>query len=81
MTALWEDSFFPLEVEVLARNSVGFAERVRYCSHSALTIATMLFKHPSVPHAYYSALVPTRRLYERYRRPDGGIWLSAQHHL
>lgn len=32
----------------------------------------MLSKHPSVSHIYYPALVPTRELYERYRRPDGG---------
>ena len=72
LTATWEDIFFPGDVSALAANCGDFAERVQYCSRSALAVATLLSKHPSVARVNYPALVPTRRLYERYRRRNGG---------
>lgn len=59
-------------MKLLAENSVDFVERVRYCSDSALNIATILSKHPSVSRIYYPSLLPTKSVYDHYRRPNGG---------
>ncbi|GFF93170.1 probable cystathionine gamma-synthase [Aspergillus udagawae] len=72
LTATWEDTLFPSDVSVLAANCTDFVERVRYCSRSALAVAVLLSQHPSVAKVHYPPLVPTRHLYERYRRRNGG---------
>ncbi|GAP90071.1 putative cystathionine gamma-synthase [Rosellinia necatrix] len=72
LSATWEDILFPGDIGVLASNCRDFAERVRYCSRSASTIATLVSKHPAVARVYYPTLVPSRPLYERYRRRDAG---------
>ncbi|GIC87442.1 uncharacterized protein Aud_003826 [Aspergillus udagawae] len=72
LTATWEDTLFPGDVSVLAANCTDFVERVRYCSRSALAVAVLLSQHPSVAKVHYPPLVPTRHLYERYRRRNGG---------
>jgi cystathionine gamma-synthase len=72
LTATWEDILFPGDISVLAANCPQYVERVQYCSRSALAVATLLSQHPSVESVNYPALVPTRHLYERYRRQNGG---------
>jgi cystathionine gamma-synthase len=72
LIATWEDTVFPSDVSVLAANCGDFVERVRYCSRSALAVATLLAQHPSVAKVNYPTLVPSRHLYERYRRRNGG---------
>ncbi|KAI8633602.1 pyridoxal phosphate-dependent transferase [Xylariaceae sp. FL1651] len=72
LTATWEDILFPGDISVLAANCGDFVERVQYCSRSALAVATLLSQHPLVETVNYPALVPTRHLYERYRRQNGG---------
>ena len=72
LTATWEDTFFPGDISILAANCEDFVERVHNCSRSALAVATLLSKHPSVAKVNYPALVSTRHLYERYRRQNGG---------
>ncbi|KAH9206090.1 cystathionine beta-lyase, partial [Leptodontidium sp. 2 PMI_412] len=72
LTAVWEDILFPGDISVLAANCEDFVERVKYCSRSALAVATLLSQHPSVARVNYPALVPTSHLYERYRRQNGG---------
>ncbi|KAJ5987328.1 hypothetical protein N7451_011693 [Penicillium sp. IBT 35674x] len=72
LNATWEDVLFPGDVSVLTANCPDFVERVQYCSRSALIVATFLSKHHSVVTVNYPVLVPTRHLYERYRRQNGG---------
>ncbi|KAK6065683.1 Cystathionine gamma-synthase [Seiridium cupressi] len=48
LSATWEDILFPGDISVLASNCHDFVERVRYCSRSALAVATVLSQHPSV---------------------------------
>ncbi|KAJ5632085.1 hypothetical protein N7490_008424 [Penicillium lividum] len=72
LTAIYEDLLFPTEALVLAENSRDFQARVRKCSANALTLATFLSSHPSIESVLYPALIPTRQLYDRYRRRNGG---------
>ncbi|KAJ5915315.1 hypothetical protein N7454_011069 [Penicillium verhagenii] len=72
LTAIYEDLLFPTEALVLAENSRNFQARVRKSSANALTLATFLSSHPSIESVLYPALIPTRQLYDRYRRRNGG---------
>ncbi|KAE8360604.1 pyridoxal phosphate-dependent transferase [Aspergillus caelatus] len=72
LTALYEDTYFPLEAMITAQNASDFEERVKQCSASALTIANLLAKHSSVAQLYYPSLVPSRQFYDQVRRKDGG---------
>lgn len=72
LTATYEDLLFPTEALVLAQNSRDFQGRVRRCNANALTLATFLSLHPRIESVLYPPLVPTRQLYERYRRRNGG---------
>ncbi|GMF89834.1 unnamed protein product [Aspergillus oryzae] len=72
LTALYEDTYFPLEAMVMSQNASDFEERVKQCSASALTIANLLAKHPSVAQLYYPSLVPSRQFYDQVRRKNGG---------
>jgi len=72
LDAEWEDILFPADISVLAANCGDFVERVKYCSHTAIAVAELLSRHPTVQKVHYPSLVPTRYLYDRYRRPDGG---------
>ncbi|KAJ9303271.1 hypothetical protein DTO271G3_645 [Paecilomyces variotii] len=68
----WEDILFPGDVSTLAKNCPDFVERVQYSSRSALAVAILLSQHHLVQTVNYPPLTPTRHLYERYRRKDGG---------
>lgn len=72
LTATWEHILFPGDISVLAANCRDFVERVHRCNHSALAVANLLAQHRLVKKIHYPSLVPTRHLYERYRRPHGG---------
>ncbi|KAJ5112957.1 hypothetical protein N7456_001491 [Penicillium angulare] len=72
LTATYEDLLFPTEALVLAENSRDFQVRVRKSSANAQTLATFLSSHPSIESVLYPSLIPTRELYDRYRRKDGG---------
>ncbi|KAJ6145020.1 hypothetical protein N7470_008915 [Penicillium chermesinum] len=68
----WEDVLFPGDIAVLARNCPDFVERVQYCCHGALAVANLVSQSSLVATVYYPSLVPSRHLYERYRRENGG---------
>ncbi|GAB1209972.1 hypothetical protein APSETT445_008760 [Aspergillus pseudonomiae] len=72
LTALYEDTYFPLEAMIMAQNASDFEERVKQCSANAHTIANLLAKHSSVAQLYYPTLVPSRQFYDQVRRKDGG---------
>ncbi|KAB8227113.1 cystathionine beta-lyase [Aspergillus alliaceus] len=72
LASLWEDTYFPLDAITLAQNCIDVVSRVRKCSHSAEAIANLINAHPAVERVNYPSLVPTRQLYERCKRKDGG---------
>ncbi|RCI13380.1 hypothetical protein L249_0307 [Ophiocordyceps polyrhachis-furcata BCC 54312] len=63
---------FPLDADVLLHNSLDFRARVRKANSNALAMATFLTSRDSIANVNYPTMVPSRSLYERYRRPDGG---------
>ncbi|KAJ5260479.1 hypothetical protein N7478_012084 [Penicillium angulare] len=72
LTDIYEDLLFPTEALVLAENSRDFQARVHKSSANALALATFLSSHPSIESVLYPSLIPTRKLYDHYRRKNGG---------
>ncbi|KAE8350671.1 pyridoxal phosphate-dependent transferase [Aspergillus coremiiformis] len=72
LTALYEDTYFPLEAMTMIQNASDFEQRVKQCGVNAFAIANILAAHPSVARLYYPSLVPSRRYYDQVRRKDGG---------
>lgn len=68
LTADYEDTFFPLDAQVLAANSADFETRIQRCNDNALAMATLLSGHPSVAKVYYPNMVSSAPLYEKCRR-------------
>ncbi|KAF5562005.1 cystathionine beta [Fusarium phyllophilum] len=66
------NTYFPLDVIVMEKNSTDFEERVTAASQNAVQIADTLRKHSSVGQVYYPKGSPTQRLYEEYKRPGKG---------
>lgn len=72
LSAIHEDVIFPQDAKVLLQNSLDFPSRVQRANESALTIANFLSKHESISHVNYPTMVSSARLYEQFRRPEGG---------
>lgn len=66
------NTYFPLDMIVMEKNSTDFEERVTEASQNAVQIADTLRKHSSVGQVYYPKGSPTQRLYEKYKRPGKG---------
>ncbi|KAF5675254.1 O-succinylhomoserine (thiol)-lyase [Fusarium denticulatum] len=66
------NTYFPLDVIVMEKNSTDFEERVTEASQNAEHLADTLRKHISVGQVYYPKGSPTQRLYEKYKRPGKG---------
>ncbi|KAG5793237.1 hypothetical protein H9Q69_007715 [Fusarium xylarioides] len=68
----YANTYFPLDIIVMEKNSTDFEERVTAASQNAVQIADTLRKHSSVEQVYYPKGSPTQRLYEEYKRPGKG---------
>jgi cystathionine gamma-synthase len=66
------NTYFPLDVIVMEKNSTDFEERVAEASQNAEHLADTLRKHSSVGQVHYPKGSPTQRLYEKYKRPGKG---------
>ncbi|KAF5615369.1 Cys Met metabolism pyridoxal phosphate-dependent enzyme [Fusarium sp. NRRL 52700] len=74
------NTYFPLDMIVMEKNSTDFEERVTEASQNAEQIADTLRKHSSVGQVYYPKGSPTQQLYEKYKRPgkEYGYLLSIR---
>ncbi|EWG39819.1 hypothetical protein FVEG_02512 [Fusarium verticillioides 7600] len=68
----YANTFFPLDMIVMEKNSADFEERVTEASQNAEHLADTLRKHSSFGQVYYPKGSPTQRLYEKYKRPGKG---------
>lgn len=66
------DTYFPLDVIVMERNSADFEKRVIVASRNAERIADTLRQDSSVDQVYYPKGNPTQDTYERFKRPGRG---------
>lgn len=66
------DTYFPLDVVVMEKNSVDFSARVLSASRNAERIAERLREHRAVEEVFYPKGSPTQHLYDRYKRAGGG---------
>ena len=72
LTALYEETNFPLDLATLAHNCADFVPRMHRCNLNALSVVNLLSEHPSVKEVYHPSTGPRKPLYERYRRARGG---------
>ncbi|CVK90201.1 related to O-succinylhomoserine (thiol)-lyase met-7 chain [Fusarium mangiferae] len=66
------NTYFPLDMIVMEKNSTDFEERVMEASQNAEHLADTLRKHSSVGQVYYPKGSQTQQLYEKYKRPGKG---------
>ncbi|KAF5706574.1 O-succinylhomoserine (thiol)-lyase [Fusarium globosum] len=66
------NTYFPLDMIVMEKNSTDFEERVMEASQNAGHLADTLRKHSSVGQVYYPKGSQTQQLYEKYKRPGKG---------
>lgn len=72
LAAQYMDTYFPLDVVVMEKNSADFEARVIVASRNAEAIAKLLRQHPSVERVFYPKGSPTQHLYDRYKREGAG---------
>ncbi|KAM4064533.1 cys/Met metabolism PLP-dependent enzyme [Hirsutella rhossiliensis] len=74
------DTYFPLDVVVMDKNSADFSSRVLSASRNAERIAERLRGHRAVENVFYPKGSPTQHLYDRYKRARGeyGYLLSIR---
>ncbi|KHN97322.1 Cys/Met metabolism, pyridoxal phosphate-dependent enzyme [Metarhizium album ARSEF 1941] len=68
LTRQYTDTYFPLDLLVMAQNSKDFVERVHVANQNAEAIAAKLRNHPVVDTVFYSKGSATQHLYDGYRR-------------
>jgi cystathionine gamma-synthase len=68
LTSQDTNSYFPLDVLVMAENSRDFVERVHVANGNAEAIVAKLRNHPVVDRVFYPKGSATQHLYERYQR-------------
>ncbi|KAH7185313.1 pyridoxal phosphate-dependent transferase [Fusarium flagelliforme] len=68
----FSDTYFPLDVIVMNKNSADFEERVITASENAERTVKILRNHKSIEQVYYPKGNPTQNIYERYKRPGKG---------
>ncbi|KAG9500376.1 hypothetical protein J7337_008853 [Fusarium musae] len=68
----YANTFFPLDMIVMEKNSADFEERVTEASQNAEHLADTLRKHSSFGQVHYPKGSPTQRLHEKYKRPGKG---------
>ncbi|KAK9441780.1 Cys/Met metabolism, pyridoxal phosphate-dependent enzyme [Metarhizium brunneum] len=68
LTSQYSDTYFPLDLLVMAQNSKDFAERVHIANGNAEAIAAKLRDHPVVDRVFYPRGSATQHLYDGYRR-------------
>ncbi|KAE8309265.1 pyridoxal phosphate-dependent transferase [Aspergillus transmontanensis] len=67
----YENIYFPLDVEVLAKNSKNISWRVQQCNKNTLPVK-LLQSHPSVAQVNHPSIAPTEPVYRSLMRKDGG---------
>ncbi|KAE8136498.1 pyridoxal phosphate-dependent transferase [Aspergillus pseudotamarii] len=72
ISAQYENIYFPLDVEVIAKNSKNMSWRVRQCSQNTLPLVKLLQSHPSVAQVNHPSIAPTEPVYRSLMRKDGG---------
>lgn len=66
------NTYFPLDMIVMEKNSTDFEERVMEASQNAEHLADTLRKHSSVGQVYYPKGSQSQQVYEKYKRPGKG---------
>lgn len=66
------DTYFPLDILVMEKNSADFESRVLAANRNAEHVADILRGHPTVARVFYPKGNTTQDLYDKYRRPGRG---------
>ncbi|KAE8330164.1 pyridoxal phosphate-dependent transferase [Aspergillus sergii] len=72
ISSQYENIYFPLDVEVLTKNSKNMSWRVRQCNQNTLPLIKLLHSHPSVAQVNHPSIAPTEPVYRSLMRKDGG---------
>ncbi|RYP82795.1 hypothetical protein DL770_005505 [Monosporascus sp. CRB-9-2] len=73
LSDIFEDTYFPEDAKVMARNCADFPQRVKRINGNAQDVATLLHSRTDlVKHVYYPSIGPSKHFYDLVRRPDGG---------
>ncbi|KAH6665687.1 PLP-dependent transferase [Halenospora varia] len=74
LSSNYVDTYFPLDAAIMELNSRDFVQRVIKASKNAELICDLLRSHEStcVQKVYYPKGSSTQKLYDRFRKPDGG---------
>ncbi|GAB0139120.1 hypothetical protein EsDP_00007335 [Epichloe bromicola] len=68
LTSQHVDTYFPLDLIVMEKNSRDFAQRMALANKNAEAMADRLRRHPSVEDVFYPRGSATQHLYERYKK-------------
>ncbi|GFF45535.1 probable cystathionine gamma-synthase [Aspergillus lentulus] len=72
VSAAYENTYFPLDVDTLLVNCRNIAWRVARCNENTLPVVDLLRKHPLVAQVNHPSIGPTAPLYKSLMRKDGG---------
>ncbi|KAL4985770.1 pyridoxal phosphate-dependent transferase [Aspergillus falconensis] len=72
LSANYENTYFPLDLETLLHNCQSVAWRVRKCNQNTLPLVDLLTKHPSIAQVNHPSIDPTAHLYKSLIREHGG---------
>ncbi|RYP75864.1 hypothetical protein DL771_002128 [Monosporascus sp. 5C6A] len=73
LSDIFEDTYFPEDAKIMARNCADFPQRVKRINGNAQDVATLLHSRTDlVKHVYYPSIGPSKHYYDLVRRPDGG---------
>ncbi|RYP60415.1 hypothetical protein DL769_008118 [Monosporascus sp. CRB-8-3] len=73
LSDIFEDTYFPEDAKIMARNCADFPQRVERINGNAQDVATFLQSRTDlVKHVYYPSIGPSKRFYDLVRRPDRG---------
>ncbi|RYP50402.1 hypothetical protein DL768_004077 [Monosporascus sp. mg162] len=73
LSDIFEDTYFPEDAKVMARNCADFPQRVKRINRNTQDVANVLHSRTDlVKHVYYPSIGPSKHFYDLVRRPEGG---------
>lgn len=71
LSLMYIDTYFPLDVIVMNKNSTDFEKRMAMANRNAEYVADLLRSHEAVSHVFYPKGSPTQHHYDKYKRKNG----------
>ena len=72
LSANYENTYFPLDLDTLLHNCQNIAWRVRQCNQNTPPLVDLLAKHPSIAQVNHPSIDPAAHLYRALMRKHGG---------